>query len=185
MEYILSDGELYHYGVLGMKWGVHRARSKSASNERLRKKALKYDKKSAQMTKKSEKIHADRDLESSNRKAVKAATYDKRAANLARKALNSPDGVQRSMYEKRSEKNKYKAQKARLASVRISKATGYGGKAMKYAIKSDKAALAAAKARKQIASNEAYIAAMNRKVSSLTPEERQEAYAFVNALFED
>ena len=33
----VDENELYHYGVPGMRWGVRRALSKSASNERLRK----------------------------------------------------------------------------------------------------------------------------------------------------
>ena len=37
------NNELYHYGVPGMKWGVHRALSKQASNVKLRKKALSFD----------------------------------------------------------------------------------------------------------------------------------------------
>ena len=98
MNYYLNNGELYgidnssnlqHYGVLGMKWGVHRARRKDSRNEKLERKAYKYDKRSAVLTKKSEKIHADEDLGRSNRAATKAANLNKKAANLHKKALNT------------------------------------------------------------------------------------------------
>ena len=68
MEY-----ELYHYGVKGMKWGIRRARKMDIRNAKLAKKALEYDKKAAQLTKKSEKAHSSRDLERSNKAATKAA----------------------------------------------------------------------------------------------------------------
>lgn len=181
-DFVYRDGELYHYGVLGMKWGVRKAVYKSSKNERLRKRALDYDRKSAQLTKRAEKTHAKEDLDRANRKATRAATYDKKAAKLNKKALGTEDEFTRARLERKAETLKYKAAKNRLDSNRLSKSTGYGAKAMKYSVKSDKVALKAAKARKQIASNQMYIEKMNRKVSSLSQEELSGAYAFVKEL---
>ena len=46
-----NQNELYHYGVVGMKWGVHRSASKQKAISRLERKAFNYDKKSANFTK--------------------------------------------------------------------------------------------------------------------------------------
>lgn len=176
----MQQNELEHYGVVGMKWGIHKARRLSSRNEKLKVKATKYDRKSAVLTKKSEKLHAEKNLESSNRKAVKSAKYKAKAAKTMKKALREDNELKRTILEKRSAKLNYKATKAQVEGNRISKTKGYGAKAMKYSIKSDIVAVKAAKARKKIANNKAYIAKMDRKISSLTDEELRGAYSFVN-----
>lgn len=131
------------------------------------------------MSKKAEKAHADLDLESSNKKSIRAAKLDKKAASVAKKAAKSNNDLKQAYLERKSEKLKYKAAKARTEGNRISRTKGYGAKAMKYAIKSDIAAQKAAKARAKMANNEYYIKRMKRKVSSLSREELNGAYSFV------
>ena len=72
-----SDLVLKHYGVIGMKWGVSKAAHYASKNDKLLKKAYKYDAKSAELTKKSEKAHNKYDLDKSNKAAIKSAKYAK------------------------------------------------------------------------------------------------------------
>lgn len=170
--YLSPEGELYHYGVLGMKWGVRRARRAASRNVDLGSKALKYDKKAAVYTKKSEKAHAEIDLERSNRAAVKAAKYNKKAATTRKKSLNKSDTDQLDA-ERKAAKLEYKATKQEAKASRLSKGAGYGAKAMNYSIKSDKVAIKAAKARAKMAKNNAYIDMMNRRMDSLDADTRR------------
>lgn len=176
----VRDDELMHYGVVGMKWGVHRAARKKKANDRLREKSLDYDKKSSKYTKKSEKIHAKKDLETSNVAAKKAANLATKSAKLQKKALSEPNDFKRLALEKRAAKAKYKSATKKMKANRLSRTTGYGVKAMKYSIKSDKFARKAAKARMKIATNEAYIAQMNAKVSAIPASQVQSGRDFVN-----
>ena len=61
------NNELYHYGVLGMKLGVHRSAHKIRANFRLNKKAARYDLKAERLTRKSEQMHAKYDLKKINK----------------------------------------------------------------------------------------------------------------------
>ena len=185
-EYILvpKDDDLYHYGVLGMKWGVRRANRKYESIKKLKVKAANYDKKSAQMTKRSEKAHAKYDLEEANKKAVKAANYEKKAAKYEKKAAKAANDSDRASYDKKSKKLAYKASKAKIDANRISKTKGYGYEAMKYSVKSDKLAKKAANARRKIANNEYYVSMMNRKISMITDDDLKTGYAFINEMKE-
>lgn len=170
--FISEDGELYHYGVVGMKWGIRRAQRRAQQNVKLGRKALNYDKKAAVYTKKSEKAHSELDLEASNRAAKKAANYSKKAAITRKKALKGSDSDQLRA-EQKATKLEYKAARQEAKANRISKTSGYGVKAMKYSIKSDNVAVKAAKARAKMAKNEAYISMMNKRVDSLDADTRR------------
>lgn len=157
-EYILtSDGELYHYGVKGMKWGVIRYRKNSADrgiarrerqNTKLEKKATKYDVKASKQALKNIK----RGYESVGLVATKkSAKLDVKAAKLERKALKVDPDSRKYLATKR------KAAKARLKSVKSMTISELSTK------KDYKYQIGAAKARYKIEKNNMKIDSLNNR----------------------
>lgn len=185
MIYYESNDELYHYGVLGMKWGVHRATYKSGRNQKLERKASKKDKQAAALYKKAEKAHAKYDLGKANKAATKAGNYAKKAARTDLKIAKTDNEFKKTMLEKKSAKLKYKSAKHMTEANRYSRISGYGIKAAKLAARSDARKAAAAKARMKIANNNAYVAKMKRKASEVSESDLQNGYTFVKTFLEE
>lgn len=161
------NAEIYHYGVIGMKWGVRRAVHKSRHNDKLRRKALEYDIKSDRANKKSEKIHSTKDLDRANKAAKKAANYSMKAEKTRKRALGETRESKQLGLEKKATRLDYKSSSQRLKANRLSKTSAYGTEAMKYSIKSDKFARKAAKTRMKMASNEVYIHKTKQRINTI------------------
>ena len=95
MEYNRPNDELLHYGVLGMKWGVHRASkrlSNATSDDAKRKAVQKLETHKAKATKKINKLaneHAKLEKKRdtyAKREDIKAAKLKRKATELNRKA---------------------------------------------------------------------------------------------------
>lgn len=176
----MTEEELYHYGVKGMRWGVIRSKHKERQNSKLIQKAYKYDAKAAKATGKSEKYHAEKDLGKSNRAAKKVKKYNVKAAKLSRKAASESSDSKQLKLTQKAETLRYKAAKQQRKSDILSKSAGYGAKAMKYSIKSDRLQTKAAKARMKIAKNESYISMMNKRMSDLSDADLNSAREYIN-----
>lgn len=84
-DYIFTEnGELYHYGVLGMKWGVHKARKNGTTYEYKSHATKKYTKKAAKAAEKSKTTDDETKAQEYKNKAAIYAQRAKRSAEVDR-----------------------------------------------------------------------------------------------------
>lgn len=79
-------------------------------------------------------------------------------------------------------KAEYKSTVQQMKANQISRTTGYGSKAMKYAVKSDNFARKAAKAQMKVAKDEAYIESTKRKVNSISEQDSKFGHEYLERL---
>ena len=180
--YITNNNELYHYGILGMKWGVRRSREQlsgrvaklGTKNQKLTqrvnaldKKARIYDSKSANMISRNSKYEARLTKATS-----KKAKYDlKLSKEMDRKRPNA-DKIAK--YTAKSNKYEHKLNKAQ-------KKLKYN----KWAVKSTETKELAARTRSKIEKNERIMKVYNNTIDAIDNGRVEQGRLFMKYVFDD
>ena len=85
------SNELYHYGVLGMKWGVRKGRSTSSKLTRKRKASNYHEDYKKAHSGKSVKYMSDKELNDTNRRLQAERQYDQltKKTNIGEQIVNT------------------------------------------------------------------------------------------------
>lgn len=176
---------LAHHGILGQRWGYRRYQNPDGSltklgesrlkkvdridlrNDYLEKKYYKKLARASRYEKRAEKIHAERDLGASNRKAVKSARYQIKADKLKRKAVTVDDDYNKAKLLVKAEENQYKSDKYHRDADLLSKLTGYSFAAMRNSQKAANLEANAQKIRVKIQRNKRYQELIKKRISEI------------------
>ena len=125
---------------------VYKAAKLKEKADKINDRKLKTLSKAEKYTRRSEKAHAKYDLKSANKAAAKSARYALKATKQYRKAAKYSAGSRDNLRAmNKASKYNMKSTKYKVYANEIAKQTGYGRKAMKLSVKSDKLRAKAAK----------------------------------------
>lgn len=167
---------LEHYGVLGMKWGVRKAKYRDYKIQRYTEKSNKYRDKYNDKKLEADSYHLVNDMQRSKKYAKKVNKLE--AKSLSYKEMADETGLNK--YAQKSAKYAYKAKKKSVKLNKIARTEGYSSEANKLATKADKYLAKVAKMEYKINRNKAYIDSIVKKASSITDEQKQNGYGFVD-----
>lgn len=158
----MSEYELIHYGVKGMRWGIRRSQAQLGNLVSKRKKKISrltddaktYDEKARQYNEKSVRVQS------------KNSKHERRLVEATAKKAKYDLKLQKATRKGNSDKVAKYAGKSAQAQMKIDKAN----KKIKYnkwAVKSEEAKLAATKARSEIEKNERLVNMYNSTMKAL------------------
>lgn len=167
----MNTDYLIHYGVLGMKWGIHRSNRKSAARYRLSKKAAKYQKKSDKLEYKASKASrknktAPHYSEEYSKYDAKSKKYKFKSSKAALKATKT-EGLRSRRYALKSDKYAYKS------ALNEAYAKEYGGmypvgtRSFNLSMKSSEYKLKALRTKQKISRNNLYIRKIQEKIADV------------------
>lgn len=179
------DDGFEHYGVMGMKWGVHKAERIVGKVDRRERKAAKFDIKAAKATKRADRRHAKYDVRAGKRATRKATRFETKAAKLARRSLiaeQKDKNYKAAKLSRKSTKYAYKATKKRLKANRILRTEGYGKWSSMAARRSDRMSKKAAKIRFRVEKGNYYIQRQIRRMKKVNPETRAKGKVYIDRM---